>query len=188
MKEARLDHELERLYTKLPFLWEEYGFQVKYLTTYYGRCYLGYIVGLENDVCKLVFEKETSSTFEPVIDRIGTRSALFTPPHSSYFKKYGWYPLTGLIYWLSGVQYETVRDVDRDLENLSEYLKLHMDKVLDLFRFPDEIDQRLDYYRNLYKQDQITVEKIREERARLGALGRDSSLEAAIASLRGGRR
>jgi hypothetical protein len=78
--------------------------------------------------------------------------------------------------------------VDRDLENLSEYLKLHMDKVLDLFRFPDEIDQRLDYYRNLYKQDQITVEKIREERVRLGALGRDSSLEAAIASLRGGRR
>lgn len=187
MKEARLDHELERLYKKLPFLWEEYDFHVKYLTTYYGRYYLGYIVGLENNICKLVFEKETSSTFEPVIDRIGTRSALFTPPDYSYFKIYGWYPLSGLIYWLSGIQYESVRDVDKDLENLSETLKLHMDKVLDLFRFPDEIDKRLEYYRNLYKEDQITVEKIREERARLQALGRDSSLEAAIAALRGGR-
>lgn len=63
-----------------------------------------------------------------------------------------------------------------------------MNKVLDLFKFPDEFDKKLQYYRNLYRENQITVEKIREERARLHALGQDSSLEAAIASLRGGKK
>ena len=79
-------------------------------------------------------------------------------------------------------------DVDKDLENFSNYVKLHIDKVLDLFKFPNEFDKKLDYYRNLYKENQITVEKIREERARLQALEQDSSLEAAIASLRGGKK
>ena len=63
-----------------------------------------------------------------------------------------------------------------------------MDKVIDLFRFPNEFDSKLEYYRNLHKENQITVEKIREERARLHALGQDSSLEVAIASLRGGKK
>ena len=188
MKEARLDHELERIYKKLPFLWEDYNFHVKYLTRDYGIYYRGFIIGLENDICKLVFEKESNSPVEPIRDLVGTKSALFTPPDYSYFAEYGWYSLTGLIYWLSGVEYESDKDVDKDLENLSQYLKLHMEKVLDLFRFPDEFDRKLEYYRNLYKENQITVEKIREERARLQALGQDSSLEAAIASLRGGKK
>lgn len=148
----------------------------------------GFFIGLENDVCKLVFEKETNSPVDPIIKRVGTKSALFTPPQESYFASYGWYPLCGLIYWLSGVQYESVKDTDKDLENISGYLKLHMDKVLELFKFPEEFDSKLEYYRNLHKEDQITVEKIREERARLKALGQDWSLEAAIASLRGGKK
>ena len=74
------------------------------------------------------------------------------------------------------------------MENLSQYLKLQMDKVLDLFKFPDEFDRKLEHYRNLYKEDQITVKKIREERARLQAFGQDSSLEAAIVGLRGGEK
>ena len=125
---------------------------------------------------------------EPIIKRAGTRSASFTPPQDSYFAEYGWYSLSGLIYWLSGIEFESGDDVDKDLENFSQYLKPHIDKVLDLFRFPNEFDSKLEYYRNLHKEDQITVERIRDERARLKALGQDSSLEAAIASLRGGRK
>jgi hypothetical protein len=49
--------------------------------------------------------------------------------------------------------------VDQDLKNVSQYLKLHIEKVLDLFRFPDEFDGKLAYYRNLYKENQITVGK-----------------------------
>ena len=41
---------------------------------------------------------------------------------------------------------------------------------------------------NFHMGNQITVQEIREERARLQALGQDSSLEAAIASLRGGKK
>ena len=188
MKEARLDNELERIYKKLPFLWKDYDFHVRYLTRDYGVPYRGFIIGLENDICKLVFEKESNSPVEPIRDYVGTKSALFTPPGHSYFAEYGWYSLTGLICWLSGVQHEYDKDAEKDLENLSQYLKLQMDKVLDLFKFPDEFDRKLEYYRNLYKEDQVTVEKVREERARLQALGQDSSLEAAIAGLRGGEK
>jgi hypothetical protein len=188
MKEARLDNELERIYKKLPFLWKDYDFHVKYLTRDYGVYYRGFMIGLENDVCKLVFEKESNSPVEPIRDYVGTKSALFTPPGYSYFAEYGWYSLTGLIYWLSGVKYESDNNVDQDLENVRQYLKLHIDKLLDLFKYPKEFNRKLEYYRNLHKGNQITVEEIREERARLQALGQDSSLEAAIASLRGGEK
>ena len=63
-----------------------------------------------------------------------------------------------------------------------------MDKILDLFKLPDEVDKKLKYYRNLYKENQISVVQIQEERSRLQALGQDSSLEAAITSLRGGKK
>lgn len=188
MEVPKLDHEIKRLHRTLPFLWEDYDFHVKYLTRDHGMYHRGFFIGLENDICKLVFEKESNSPVEPIIKHVGTRSALFTPPDYSYFAEYGWYSLSGLIYWLSGIEYESVNDADKDLENLSQYLKLHIDKVLDLFRFPDEFDRKLEHYRNLYKENQITVEKIREERARQKALGQDWSLEAAIASLRGGRK
>lgn len=188
MEEPRLDNELNRLYKYLPFLWEDYDFHIKYLTRDFGMYYRGFILGLENDVCKMIFMKETNSPVEPVIDYVGTKTALFTPPDYSYFAEYGWFSSTGLIYWLSGVEYEYEKDVNKDLDNLGQYLKPHMDKVLDLFRSPAEFDKKLEYYRNLHKENQITVEKIREERARLQALGQDSSLEAAITSLRGGRK
>ena len=185
VKEDRIDNELERIYNKFPFLWKDYHFHVKYFTRDYGMYNRGFIIGLENNVCKLVFEKETNSPVEPIRDYVGTKSAVFVPPNYSYFAEYGWYSLNGLIYWLSGVEYEAVKDVNDDLENLNQYLKLHIDKLLDLFKDPQEFDKKLEYYRNLYKGDQITVEKIRAERARLQALGQDSSLEAAIASLQG---
>ena len=78
--------------------------------------------------------------------------------------------------------------MDQDLENVSQYLRLHIEKVLDLFKLPKEFDRKLEYYKNLYKENQISVEKIRAERARLQALGQDWSLEAAITSLHGGKR
>lgn len=188
MKEDKIDSELARIYEKFPFLWKNYGFHVKYITRDYGMYYQGFIIGLENDVCKLVFEKETNSSVEPIRDYVGKNSALFVPPDYSYFAEYGWYSLTGLIYWLTGVEYDSNKDTNKDLENLSQYLKLYIETLVELFRYPDEFDGRLESLRNKYKENRITVEKIRAERARLDALGQDSSLEAAIASLRGGKK
>ena len=187
MNEARLDNELERIYKKFPFLSESYDFHVKYFTRDYGMYYKGFILGLENDLCKLVFEKETNSSVEPITEYVGTKRSLFAPPNYSYYVKGGWYPLTGLIYWLSGVECERDSNVDQDLENVSQYLKIHMDKLLDLFKSPQDFDKKLEYYRNLNKENQITVEQIRAERARLQALGQDSSLDAAIDNLRRGK-
>jgi hypothetical protein len=79
---------------------------VRYLTRDYGIYYRGSIIGMENDICKLVFEKESNSPVEPIRDYIGTKPAPFTPPNYFYFAEYGWYSLTGLIYWLSGVECE----------------------------------------------------------------------------------
>jgi hypothetical protein len=186
--ETKLDYELERPYKKFPFLWEKYDFHLKYFTRDYGMYYRGFIIGLENGLCKLVFEKETDSVAEPITEYVGTKKSQFAPPNYSYYAKHGWYTLPGLLYWLSGVECERDHNVDRDLENISQYLELHIDQLMDLFRKPEEFDQRLEYYRNLHKQNQLTVEKIRAERARLRALGRDDSLEAAINSLRGRRK
>lgn len=188
MEKARLDNELERIHKLFPFLWENHNFRVGYITRDFGFYGRGFIIGLENGLCKLIFMKETNSPNDSIIQRVGKKSALFRPAGDSHLSSEGWYPLTGLIYWLSGVECERDNNVDRDLENVSQYLRLQIDKLLDLFKFPDDFDRKLEYYRNLYKENQITVEKIREERARLQALGQDSSLEAAIASLRGGKK
>lgn len=188
MNENRLDNELKRIQTKLPFLWESYDFHVVFLTRDYGMYYKGFIIGLENSLCKLAFSKETNSPNGPIAEYVGTKIASFNLNHSDYSLQDGWYSLTGLIFWLTGVEYEFNKNVDQDLENVSQYLKRNIDKLLDLFRVPDEIDKKLNYYQNLHKENQITVERIREERARLHALGQDSSLEAAIASLRGDKK
>jgi hypothetical protein len=63
-----------------------------------------------------------------------------------------------------------------------------MDILLQMFTPPDQFDTKMERLRNQNKENQITVDKIKAERARLQALGLDSSLEAAIASLRGGKR
>jgi hypothetical protein len=188
MKEARLDNELERIYRKFPFLWQNHGFHVRYFTRDYGMYYRGFIIGLENELCKLVLEKEIDSPVESIAIRVGKKASSFAPPNYWYFAHDGWYPLTGLIYWLSGVECAREKNVDQDLENISQYLKLHIEKVLALFGSPAEFDGKVEYYRNLYKDNQITIEKLREERARLHALGQDSSLEAALTNLRGGRK
>jgi hypothetical protein len=148
----------------------------------------GFIIGLENEMCKLVFEKETDSRIEPISAFVGTKRSSFAPPDYSYFGADGWYSLTGLLFWLSGVPYESESNVDKDLENVSQYLRAHIDKLLDLFVHPDEFNSKLELLRNQHKENPINVDKIREERARLQALGQDSSLEAAITSLRGGKR
>ena len=187
MDEHRLDNEMKRIQENFSFLWKDYGFRTAFFTRDYGMYYRGFIIGLENNICKLVFTKETNSANEPIAEYVGGFGASFKLSHSDYSLQDGWYPLTGLILWLTGVEYEFNKNADKDLENVSQYLKLHMDRLLDLFKSPKEFDKKLEYYRNLNKDNQITVEKIRAERERLKALGQDWSFEAAIASLRGGK-
>jgi hypothetical protein len=74
---------------------------------------------------------------------VGTKSALFKPPDYSHLPQYGWYIAAGLIYWLSDVQRERYKNVGQDLASISEYLRLHIDKLLDLFKYPDEFDKKL---------------------------------------------
>lgn len=187
MEEHRLDNEIKRIQKNFLFLWKDYGFHIAFFTRDYGMYYKGFIIGLENNICKLVFTKETNSINEPIAEYIGGLGASFKLNHSDFSLQDGWYALTGLTFWTTGIEYEFSKNVDEDLQNVSKYLELHMDRLLDLFKEPSEFDKKLDHFRNLNKENQITVEKIKAERARLHALGKDSSLEAAIASLRGGK-
>jgi hypothetical protein len=188
MEESRLDNEIQRIYRALPFLWEKYGYHVKYFTRDYGMYNHGFVVGLESDSCRLVFEKETKSKVEPIRYYIGKHNSPFLPLGDSYLIKDGWYTLPGLLFWLTGVQIERDKNVDKDLDYISQYTQLYIDRLLDLFQYPDELEKKLEYFRNLYKERQITVEKVRAERARLQSLGLDSSLESAITNLHGGRK
>lgn len=187
MEDTKLDRELQRIYSKLSFLWVTYDFHLKYLTRSYGMYNRGFLIGMENNICRLVLEKETESIIEPIRTFVGHKTALFLPPDYSHLASNGWYPVAGLLFWLTGVQCERYKNVDDDLESVSQFLKLNIDRLLDLFKDSDSFDSTLQYYRDLHKDEQITVEKLRVERARLQSLGLDSSIEAAIASLRGGK-
>lgn len=188
MEEARLDRELEHIHKVFPYLWKPYGFHVAYFSRDYGMYYHGFIIGLENDVCKILFEKETNSPVEPIALNVGKKTAPFAPPSYSYLAKDGWYSLTGLIYWLADVKCQRDNNAEQDLKNVGQYLELHIDKLLELFKPPEEFDYKFQYYKNLHQDEQITLEKLRAERARLLALGVDSSLEAAFANLSGGKK
>jgi hypothetical protein len=186
--EERLDTELKRLRSKLPFLWQDRGFRVAYSTRDHGLEGKGFIIGLENEFCKLLFAKQSDSQTEAIRDYVGFNTARFDPPGRSYSAPHGWYPLSGLITWLTGVDYDYVKDVDRDLENLSEFLRLYVDLILDVFSDPAQLHQKLQHHQNAHKARPITIQMLKEERARLQAGGQDSSLKAAITNLRGDTR
>ncbi len=188
MDNLTLDNQLERLHRNFLFLWNEYGFKVTYLTSSYDTYGHGFILGLENDVCKLAFEKDPDPREYLIQDYIGKKSSPFAPPNQSYYVKNGWYHVSGLIFWLTGIQYGGHQDVDLDLDNTSQYMHLHMESLLGLYRTPKSFEEKLEYYRNLHKGGLITVDKVKEERARLQALGQDSSLKAALASLHKGEK
>jgi hypothetical protein len=188
MEEPILDKAFERLKTKLPYLWNIYNFHLVYFTRDYGMYHRGFLMGLENDICRIAFRRDHNSVNEPMVGYVGTKKSPFAITSTDYLQKDGWYPLSGLVYRLSGVDYQFEKNVDLNLQDFSEYIQPYMDSILELLRVPEEIDKKLEDYRNLNKENQITVEKIREERARLQALGQDSSLEAAITSLRGGKK
>jgi hypothetical protein len=186
--EERLDAELKRLHNILPFLWQDHEFHIAYLTRDHGPQGQGFILGLENASCRLLFARQSGSQTEAIRDYVGIKTAPFHPPNRSYSAPHGWYPLSGLITWLTGVDFDYVKDVDRDLENLSEYLKLYLDLILDVFSDPAQLQQKLQRHQNAHKDKPITVPMLKEERARLQAAGQDSSLEAALTNLRGGKR
>ncbi len=188
MDEPILDIAIARIKAKLPYLWNTYNFNLAYFTRDYGMYYRGFLMGLENDVCRIAFRREYNSVNEPIVGYVGTKKSPFPITSTDYLQRDGWYRLSGLVYWLSGVDYQFEKNVDLNLQDFSEYIQPYMDSILDLFKIPEEIDEKLEHYRNLHKGNQITVEKIREERARLQALGQDSSLEAAITSLRGDKK
>ena len=181
-----LDTELGKIYKRFLFLWESYGFHVSYCTRDYGIYNRGFVIGLENEVCKMIFEKETTSPVEPVRIHVGKEHSPFAPPSYCYLVSDGWYSLVGLIHLLSGVKRGRFKNADHDLENVSRYVEPRMDMVIDLFRYPDQLDSKVQYYRSLHKDQEITLDKLRAERARLHALEVDSSLQAAMDSLSGG--
>ena len=187
-KEPRLDIELARIHDKLPFLWQDHGFHIAYLTRDLGPQGQGFIIGLENELFRLVFAKQASSQAEAIRDYVGTKTARFDPPSRSYSAPHGWYPLSGLITLLTAVDYDYIKDVDQDIENLSEYLKLYLDLILDVFSDPAELHQKLQRHQNTHRDRAVTMQMLWEERARLQAAGQDSSLEAALTNLRGGKR
>lgn len=188
MSEVRLGNELERIHKEFLFLWKDYDFHIKYFTRDHSMHDRGFMIGLGNNVCKLVLKKKTHASDELFTCYVGTRSAWFTPPNDSYSASYHWYALAELSQWLSSDQHDVNNSADKGLEDLSHYLKSHMDRLLALMQDPKEVERKLGCQRNPRNENEITVEKIRVEQRRLQSLGQDSSHQAALANLRGGKK
>lgn len=185
-QDIRLDIELERIFKQMDFLWEPHGCHLAYFTRSYGMYHRGFLIGLKHEACKFLFEHETGSRRDTITCYVGKKDALFRPPGDNLSASTGWYSVSDIVYWISGVEREYVKDIDQDLEFLGSYVKNFINEVFDLFRDSAHFDHRLDDYRTRFKGRQITVGQIRAERARLQSLGQDSSLETAILNLRKG--
>jgi hypothetical protein len=96
-----------------------------------------------NQTLHLLFEMENVSSSEGVRCRIGTRYAWYAPPGGSYSALYDWYSFPGLLGWLEGEPYQAEKDMQTDWESLSRLLHLHINELLDLFKDPKEIEQKL---------------------------------------------
>ena len=187
MDKSRLDSEINRLYKNISFLWDTYNYHLAFFTCDFGIYGRGFIVGFENDICRLVFLNETISSLQPRAVYVGKKTASFSPLYYSFIADYGWYSINELVYWLRDFEYEYHNDTDKDLKTVNRYLKLQIDKFHELFRNPEELDSKLEYYRNQQNENQISVEKIRDERARVHTLDQDSPLGAAIKNLQRGQ-
>lgn len=186
LQDIRLDIELERIFKYMGFLWETNGCHLTYFTRSYGVYHRGFLIGLEHQACKFLFEHETSSRRDTIKCNVGKKDSLFRPPDDELSASTGWYSLSDIVYWISGLEREYAKDIDQDLEYLGLYVQNFINDVFDLFRDSGQFDSRLDNYRKRFRGMQISVEQLRAERARLQSLGQDYSIESAIASLRKG--
>jgi hypothetical protein len=164
MEKPTLDNELERLHGNLPFLWEDYGFHLQYFARDFSGAGRRSVIGLENKVCKLLFEKEVGSYPEAIRCLVGTKSAWFDPVNYSHSALYHWYPLTELLDWLEGRQYRAEDDADHDMESISDSLRLHIREILDVLKDPKEAERQLKSNRNLQGGNQVAVEEIGKQR------------------------
>ncbi|HKZ39869.1 MAG TPA: hypothetical protein VJ044_02850 [Candidatus Hodarchaeales archaeon] len=155
------------------FLWEEYGFKFVGLMPTSGYHDYGYFAELENDWCKLAFQSESGYLEDICIVPKGVSSA------GEFVSR--WALLS------TGVERKRLQvpyTAENVLNNFDEFARPYLLEMLELAKTPELFEKRLKELEDAARSNPITTEMIRAERARLHALGLDSSLSAAVANLR----
>jgi hypothetical protein len=164
---------LSNIRRSFSFLWEEFGFGLTELKPRADHLNHGYEACVENESCKLVFMSEGAW-----LDEIYIRTK--EPP---YFGR-GLKRLTRLLTGRKPKSFYLVKaEVHEIFDSIAEYIQPTLHEMLELAKTPTLFDERLKELEAAARSNQITVEMIRAERARLHALGLDSSLGAAMANL-----
>jgi hypothetical protein len=156
------------------FLWDDFGFRLAELKPRDGYRNSGYEVFLENEYCKLLFMSEGG-----ILEEIYVRTK-----QSPYFGR-GLERLTSL---LTGKElksfYLTRTAEDEYFQSIASYIRSVLPEIMDMVKTPAIFKETIETLEATRKSEPITIEAIRAERARLDALGLDSSLGAAIENLR----
>ena len=163
-----------RLY--LSYLFDEYDSKISHLTTDFGDRLDGVLIELSSPKLNYYFKLYRHKSYTSI--GIEIRSKEKYPDRE-------WVPLSHVVYLLSGKREKHVPDNPaKDLEQQGKYIRPYLDEINNLFAAPMHFEEWVRTQSETVNQ-LVTVEKVREERARLQALGLDSSVDAAIKNLRG---
>ena len=155
------------------FLWDEFGFNLSELKPRDGYRNNGYEIQFENEWCKLVFMSEGGA-----LDEIYMRTK-----NLPYFGR-GLKHMTGLLTDREPKSFIRVREGDDEFfSSIAEYVQPTLLEILELAKTPGAFKEMIEAVEATNKSEPITMEMIRAERARLHALGLDSSLGAAMENL-----
>lgn len=154
------------------FLWDDYGFKLVGLMPRSGYQDSGYFAQVENDWCLVAFQSESG-----YLDNISV------VPHGKISRGEfvrRWARLS------AGEEKEPSQSSytpENVFNSFAEFARPYLVEMVELAKDPSLFEQRLKELNQASRSNQITVEMIRAERARLHSLGLDSSLGTAMENL-----
>ena len=160
----------------LAYLFDEYDCKMSYLTTDFGDRLTGIALELSSPKLNYGFRLYRLHSYTSIGIEIAAKEK---------YSGWKWEPLHHVVYILSGKRQKHIPDNPaKDLEQQGKYIKPYLDEINNLFTEPMYFEEWVHTQSEIVRH-LVTVEKVRKERARLEALGLDSSMDAAIKNLRG---
>jgi len=176
MKENVATETIGMVRMHLAYLFDEYDYKISYLTMDYGYHWFGISLELSSHKLNYHFKLSREDYSAPIRIDIAAKER---------YSGWKWKYLPHVVYLLSGKRQKREPDNPaKDLEEQLHYIKPYLDEINTLFKEPMYFEEWV-HTKSETRNQMVTIEKVREERARLQALGLDSSIDAALKNLRG---
>jgi len=164
-----IDDILISMRRSFSFLWDGYDFKFVGLMPKSGSRDHGYSAELENDRCKLVFQFKSDDLEDIYVAPKGAPSVGELVSH---------WALLSARDIRRRTRFPTAESV---LDSFAEFARPYLLEMLELAKTPGLFEEKLKELEEA--SNLITIEMIRAERARLHALGLDSSLSTAMKNI-----